>query len=128
MAPAGYYLKFGLDAFFYNISVPYQGYDTLITTLVGTYYPIEETEYHYINNPGTFTDRDWAIGIRFEFGRNFFIGKYVSLGASFSCGLLCKGWEKLITNNNPQFIDAANKRLLTSYIGGISIKIGILPF
>jgi len=128
IAPAGYYIKMGVDAFFYNISVPYQGYDTLITTLVVSYYPVEEIEYHYINRPGIFTARDWAIGVHLEFGRNFFVGRYVSMGASLSCGLLCKGWGKLITNDNPHFIDAANKRLLTSYIGGISIKIGILPF
>ena len=128
LAPAGYYIKMGVDAFFYNISVPYQGYDTLITTLVGTYYPVEETEYHYINNPGTFTARDWAIGIRFEFGRNFFVGRYVSLGASVSCGLLCKGWGSLISDLTPTFQEVAAKRLLTSYIGGVSIKIGILPF
>jgi len=124
-APAGYYLKLGVDAFFYNVSVPYSGYDTLVN--ISSSYDYDK-EFVYIDDPGIYTARDWAMGIRFEVGRNFFIGRYVSLGASLSCGLLCKGWGKIIYNSTPQFIDAANKRLVTSYIGGISIKIGILPF
>ena len=127
-APLGYYMKLGVDAFFYNISVPYTGYDTLIITQTGTYYPITEEEYVYKHQPDVHTARDWAIGVRFEIGRNFFIGRYLSLGTSLSCGILCKGWGKLIYDSHPQFITSASRRLLTSYIGGISIKIGILPF
>jgi len=125
-APAGYYIKFGVDAFFYNASVPYTGYDTLVVTQTDPY--STEEEYVYKHKPGTYTKQDWAMGLRFEIGRNFFIGRYISLGTSLSCGILFKGWGNLIYNANPQFIDMANKRLLTSYIGGISIKVGILPF
>jgi hypothetical protein len=124
-APTGYYLKLGVDAFFYNISVPYTAFDTLVRTQEGYSY---KDEYIYYNTPGIYTARDWAMGVRFEIGRNFFIGRYLSLGTSLSCGLLCKDWGNLIYNSAPQFINAANKRLLTSYIGGISIKIGFLPF
>jgi hypothetical protein len=120
-APAGYYIKFGADAFFYNVSVHYTAYDTLVRISY-------KDEYIFHNEPGNYTNRDWAMGVRFEIGRNFFIGRYLSLGTSLSCGLLCKGWGNLMYNSNPQFIDAASKRLLTSYIGGISIKIGVLPF
>jgi len=123
-APAGYYLKLGVDAFFYNISVPYTAYDMLKTQGIYSF----QNEYVYYNIPGVYTQRDWAMGVRFEIGRNFFTGRYVSLGTALSCGILCKGWGNLIYNSHPQFSDAANKRLLTSYIGGISIKIGILPF
>ena len=125
VAPSGYFMKFGIDAFFYNISAPYLGYDTLVTLETSGF---NEKKFVFISSPGIYTAKDWAMGIRFEIGRNFFIGRYVSVGTSLSCGLLCKGWGKLIYNENPRFIDSANKRLLTNYIGGISIKIGILPF
>lgn len=125
-APIGYYMKLGVDAFFYDIAVPYTGYDTLIIISTGTYSTKEEYVYNY--QPGVYTAKDWAMGVRFEIGRNFFIGKYLSLGTSLSCGILCKGWGDMIYNSNPQFIDSATKRLFTSYIGGVSIKIGFLPF
>jgi len=126
IAPAGYYAKLGVDAFFYHISVPYMGYDTLVSIESG--YSFYDKEFIYQDISGIYTAQDWAIGLRFEVGRNFFIGRYVSVGASFSLGILCKGWGKLIYNSNPKFIDEATKRLFTSYIGGISIKIGVLPF
>jgi len=125
-APAGYYVKFGVDAFIYNISVPYSGYDTLVTAEKP--YSIYDKEFIYINNSGIFTAKDWAMGIRLEFGRNFFIGRYFSITPALSFGLLCKGWGNLIYNSNPKFNDEATKRLFTSYIGGISLKIGLLPF
>jgi hypothetical protein len=125
-APAGYYVKFGVEALFYKISVPYSGYDTIVP--LEPPQSIYDREFAYINMPGVFAAHDWALGLRLELGRNFFIGRYVSLGTSLSCGLLCKGWANLIYNGSPKFIDEATKRLFTSYIGGISIKIGILPF
>ena len=124
-APAGYYIKFGMDAFFYNVSVSYSGYDTLMVTQTGPY--SEKKEYVFRYSPGVYTANDWALGARFENGRNFFIGRYVSLGTSLSCGVLFKGWFTSLRFDR-EFINSANKRLLTSYIGGISIKIGILPF
>jgi hypothetical protein len=128
IAPTGYYIKFGIDAFFYNVSVPYAGYDTLVKKQTGSYF--KDEEYIFVHNPGVYTAKDWAMGMRFEIGRNFFIGRYVSIGTSLSCGVLFKGWwgTSVMLNRDPVFIDSANRRLFTNYLGGISVKIGLLPF
>lgn len=107
-APLGYYYKLGFDYFTYKAS--------------------GEIKYDYVPQPYIFSEKDWALGLRIEFGKTFFISNYISLGTGLSLGTLTNGYRFMSMDKPNEPIHQASTRILSNYLIGVNLTLGILPF
>ncbi|MBP1629920.1 MAG: hypothetical protein H6Q15_813 [Bacteroidetes bacterium] len=109
-APLGYYYKFQIDY------ITYKAYSL---------YEVETNNYN-LPKEKIYTDEDWAMGFRIEFGKTVFLNNFLSLGTGLSCGLLTKGYSELRGSSSP--MNDAAECLLVNYFFGVNISLGVIPF
>ncbi|MDR1846535.1 MAG: M48 family metallopeptidase [Bacteroidales bacterium] len=82
---------------------------------------------HVIGN--TIKENDFTFGFRIEFGKTIVVLNSLSIGTGISFGLLTSGYSMMkLFPEEAVPLDYARTSLLTNYIVGVNINVGILTF
>ncbi|MDD2192123.1 MAG: M48 family metallopeptidase [Bacteroidales bacterium] len=116
IAPLGYYYKFQVDYFTYTPNLKWiesvYNYDT----------------YQYENKAREFDKKGFSMGMKFEYGKVFFLNSYLEIGAGCSFGLAFKGWGSSSIFDATTLNEYAEAKIRKAYMLGINLSIGFLPF